>query len=311
MEIKDIGYYHPNLFGSKNYFTEFLKAHALQKLTESNKGDVAYRKGVYITSVTKSDDATIKFNLLRCSTNLQGPTENLTDVDNEIIQIAQLQAKNHYPNSAPLNHVLAQVYYNYLINNRNRRAAISSHSDKTEDMAENGLIVFCTFYDPDILQSNEYKEVDGDIRFKNTSALTSLKFVSKTTKEVTHVTLQPNSALFIDLNTNRTHTHEIVPPKLASCDIPTRLGYVIRCSNVSAVYKNEKTYLLNPETKEYTELLPVTDEKIKMLKQLYAQENRDLETPNYPFIDFSLNQGDYLEPALNPTGLVCKELDPK
>lgn len=46
-------------------------------------------------------------------------------------------------------------------------------------------------------------------------------------------------------------------------------------------------------------LLPTTDEKTKMLKELYVQENTDTTMPDYPFIDFSLNLGDYLAPRVD------------
>ena len=302
MEIKDIGFYYQNLFGDKDYFTPFLGAHKPQSLTESDKPDKAYRKGVYLSEVTVDDEKSLHFNLLRCSSNLHGPTENFSDTDREILGIAQAEAVKHYPGSAKLNHVLAQIYYNHVINNRDKRAKIPAHSDKTEDMPKNGLIVFCTFYDPEALQSKKYHKVGGHLLYKNTSALTSLKFVNKITNEITIVPLHPNSALFIDLNTNKNYTHEIVPPNLGSNDVPTRLGYVIRCSNIPAVHKSSQTYLLNPETNEYTPLLPATDEKTKMLKELYVQENVSTTTPDYPFIDFSLNQGDYLAPKVNLTG---------
>jgi len=299
MEIKDIGFYCPNLFGSVDYFTPFLTSHTPQSLTESDKPDQAYRKGVYLSEVTVDDAKSLHFNLLRCSSNLHGPTENFSNTDREILQIAQAEAVKHYPDSAKLNHVLAQVYYNHVINNRDRRAKIPAHSDKTEDMPKNGLIVFGTFYDPEALRSKKYHEVGGQLMYKNTSALTSLKFVNKITNEATIVPLHPNSALFIDLNTNKNYTHEIVPPNLASADVPTRLGYVIRCSCTPAVYKAGQTFVLNSATQTLMPLLPTTDEKTKMLKELYVQENTDTTMPDYPFIDFSLNLGDYLAPRVD------------
>ena len=288
MEIPDIGFYYPRLF-DKNYYTTFLKEHNPQPLSESNKDSVAYRKGVYITDV--SDD--LKFHVLRCSSNLHGATENLTATDREIITLANQTAKKHYPDSADLNHVLAQVYYNHTINSRDRRAKIPAHSDKTEDMPRNGLIAFCTFYDP-IVESKKYHHTDTDVLYKKASALTSMKFINKTSGKTTIIPLQPNSLLLIDLNTNRTHTHETIPPLLASSDVPTRLGYVIRCSDQKAKFSDGQTYLLHADA--YTPLLPPTTEKIKHLKELYLQENLETTTPDYGFIDFSLNQGDYLRP---------------
>lgn len=42
------------------------------------------RKGIYITKID-GFDGEIKFKLLRCSSNLKGPTDNFREADNEII----------------------------------------------------------------------------------------------------------------------------------------------------------------------------------------------------------------------------------
>lgn len=281
-------------FFEENYFDAFHKHHVPQTLTESNKPDVSYRKGVYITSVTPD----LKFHILRCSTNLQGPTETFSEYDTKIVSMANAAAKEYFDNPAPLNHVLAQVYYNYTVNDRTRRAKIPAHSDKTEDMPENGIMAFCTFYDPIALSNKKYHMLDGNLMYKNALALTILRFVHKSTKEVTDFILHPNSILFIDLNVNRDYTHEIVPPTLDPVDIPTRLGYVIRCSKQEAQFINNTTYLITPEGKQ-TPLRQATSEDTSSLKKLYMDENILPVRPDYGFIDFTLNSGDLLAPVTN------------
>jgi hypothetical protein len=60
--------------------------HQFQHLTESNKPGTAFRKGIYITNVTTTENDTLEFNLLRCSSNLDGSTDNFRDTDNHIIK---------------------------------------------------------------------------------------------------------------------------------------------------------------------------------------------------------------------------------
>jgi hypothetical protein len=97
------------------------------------------------------------------------------------------------------------------------------------------------------------------------------------------------------LSTNRLYTHEIVSSVLDAALLPTRLGYVVRCSSTEAVHRNGRTFLKADDT--LVELEPPTPEGMSDLRKLYAEENR-----SQAFIDyggrflFSMNQGDYLAP---------------
>ena len=79
--------------------------------------------------------------------------------------------------------------------------------------------------------------------------------------------------------------------------LPTRLGYVVRCSSTEAVYKNGHTFLKTDE--KLVKLAPPTPDGINELRKLYAEENK---TP--AFIDyggkflFSMNTGDYIAPRI-------------
>jgi hypothetical protein len=57
------------------------------------------------------------------------------------------------------------------------------------------------------------------------------------------VTLYPESAFFMPLSTNRLYTHEIRPSGLDASLLPTRLGYVVRCSSTEAVHKHGQTFI--------------------------------------------------------------------
>jgi len=57
--------------------------------------------------------------------------------------------------------------------------------------------------------------------------------------------LYPNSVFIMSLEMNRLYTHEISPSHLPMDLIPLRLGYVIRCSKTKAIYKDNKTYIIN------------------------------------------------------------------
>lgn len=296
-EIPNIGYYFEDLFD--NLYDAVTTEHQFQSLTESNKDGVAFRKGVYITPVTKQDD-NIYFNLLRCSSNFEGPTNNFKDTDYYIVNKLNSLSKTYYKNSCDFNHILAQVYENNIITTdegkiKEKKATIKAHSDKTKDMPENGLMAFCTFYN---------KPVD------NPDALTSIQFKLKDCvpnennefTEIINIPLKPNSVLLVSLLTNRLYTHEIKAPKLSISQLPTRLGYVVRCSKTKAVYKeqqqqNGQTFIIDDAGVEHV-LEPLTLEQMEKIKTLYVEENKTANVINYGNIYTSMNKGDYMAPIL-------------
>jgi hypothetical protein len=147
---------------------------------------------------------------------------------------------------------------------KQKKAKIKAHSDKTKDLPENAIIAFCSFSksysfcqfnDPNL---NIKKSKDdffdccySRAKSNKTTVLTKLKFRLKDTVQDQSLvkkfslTLYPNSVFLIPLSTNRFYTHEIQPSILPIDLIPTRMGYVIRCSNTMAVFKNDQTYILN------------------------------------------------------------------
>jgi hypothetical protein len=98
----------------------------------------------------------------------------------------------------------------------------------------------------------------------------------------------------IPLSTNRYYTHEVKPSILNSDKIPTRLGYVARCSNVEAVYFNNQTYII--ENKNLIKLEAITESKQQDLKETYYEENCTEKMVDYGEVDFSMNLGDYQRP---------------
>lgn len=328
IRVHDVGVLFPGFFGDfcgKNYFSSLQKYHNFQELTESNKEGVALRKGIYLSNVNmmkhdpESDNNPLLFNLLRCSSNLGGPTENFNCFDQNILSETNSVIPYCFSQDVKMNHVLAQIYYNSKSdtgdteNNKEKKASIKRHSDKTKDMPKNGLIGFATFYNPDELEKNTVKSVEkeGDphnvyYQGKNKkiglSVLTQLEFVLK--DPVKHpnlnpkfrVNLYPNSLLLISLETNRLYTHEIKPPVLPADKIPTRLGYVMRCSKTRAVFRDGKTYIL--ECCDEKELKPITDREREIVKDLYYRENTTDDHIEYPPIYSSFNNGDYMKPVL-------------
>ena len=315
INIYNVGIYFRNLFSScKDYFNLISNAHQFQALTESNKLSNAFRTGIYLTKVEEIDDG-FKFKLLRCSSNLDGPTDNFRDCDNEIVNRVNNLAGQFFEENAELNHVLAQIYENKIVNintkNVERKAKIKAHSDKTKDMPKNGLIAFCTFYKnycDDKFNStdmNNIKKSKNDLYdycYKNVSVLTKMRFKLKkmvndsTLMKSFDITLYPNSVFIIPLSTNRLYTHEIIPSVLQIDKIPVRLGYVIRCSNTEAVFKNNQTYI--NENGNSIKLEDPNTEGIKELKDLYFKENITNDTIHYNKFNFSLNNGDYKKPII-------------
>jgi hypothetical protein len=305
INLHDVGVYFRNFFPeSRDYFQELTTVHRFQNLTESNKPGKSFRKGIYLSRVrVRSENNETFFNLLRCSTNLDGPTENFRTVDDEIVEKVNGVARQFFVNPASFNHVLAQVYENsrQQVENKTkeRKAKIKAHSDKTKDMPKNGLIAFCTFYDENDNQESIKADDTFDRVYKGGSVLTRLRFKLKDgvnredmIKDFT-VTLYPNSLFIISLKTNRLYTHEICPSSLPVDKIPTRLGYVVRCSNTIGIHRDGKTFISDQNC---VELKKPTERDVMWLKDMYLKENMSDSVVEYGRVYFSLNQGDYEMP---------------
>jgi len=316
--IHGVGVFFRCLFYDKHetpddlYFSRIKKAHDFQTLTESDKPDLAYRTGIYLTDVVSKDENEdeIEFRLLRCSTNFCGPTDNFREVDKEILNRVNAVLENTFKIPISLNHVLAQIYNNkYVVVNertlkKEKKAVIKAHSDKTKDIPKNAVIAFVTFYDN--LTYKRRSEFDPfDLVYKEDSVLTRLHFKLKDSVSDPHnilqrefsVKLYPGSVFIIPLSTNRLYTHEIRPSVLPISHTPTRMGYVIRCSKTSAVFKEGQTYIKTADS-GLVPLHEVTPEDKQKIKELYLLENKYADPVYYPDIFCSLNGGDYKKPIV-------------
>ena len=306
INMYDAGVYYRDFFEEKEYFAQITSEHQFQDLTESNKPSLSSRKGIYISKVskieTKEKEEAFDFHLLRCSTNLSGATDNFRQTDHDIVNRINHVIKYDFKEKSELNHVLAQIYENRReLNGKESKAKIKAHSDKTKDMPSNALMAFCTFYEKDKFADLHPSKKDRfDWCYKNTSGLTRLLFKLKPTvkdeslvKEFS-VTLYPNSLFIISLLTNRLYTHEIKPSSLNVERIPTRMGYVVRCSNLQARYCNGETYI--KEDEDFTKLIPMDNKSIEDLRESYYKENKLESMVDYGKIHFSMNLGDYEKP---------------
>lgn len=271
------GFYFPKLFQDGDLiFDQVSKEHTMYSLTESDKGGKSFRTGVYLSPVETCPSGKL-FQMMRCSTNFQGPTEAFEAIDQAIVRKVDNVVKQAWPNTAPLNHVLCQVYS---ASGTGKKARISRHSDKTKDMAKNGVIVFCTFYDSVCSNNNQ---------------LSVLRFKNKFEQELFDVRLEPGSVFVIDLYTNRQWTHEILPSPIDADHCPVRMGYVVRCSNVKAFYeyKSGQTFILEP-----LEAPEPGSKETSVIKDLYLRENKTGCKIVYPksVNCLTLNNGDLQEP---------------
>jgi hypothetical protein len=307
IDMHGVGVYYRRFFDlDGDLFNRIATEHTFQTLTEGTKPAKAHRTGIYLTPVTQEGEE-LHFRLLRCSTNLSGPTENFGAIDRYIVDALNQEAASIFRHQAPLNHVLAQIYHNTPAADAQKqsKAKISAHADKTKDMPVNGIMAFCTFYDRLDKLSPLSKDA-FDYGYKGVSGLTKLHFRLKDTvaassegtlpREFT-VTLYPNSAFFMPLSTNRLYTHEIRSSMLDAELLPTRLGYVVRCSSTEAVHQHDLTFLKRDG--QLVELEPPTIAGIDELRKLYAQENNTAAFIDYgdKFL-FSMNAGDYSAPRI-------------
>jgi hypothetical protein len=314
INVHNVGVFFMSFFSASHevdHFNKLEKEHKFQTLSESNKPTNAYRKGIYLSKVgdtyneLKEPNDELEFNLLRCSTNLDGPTENFREPDYEIINKVNNVASFFFEQKVELNHVLAQIYANVKQEDgHEKKAKIKEHSDKTKDMPKNALIAFCTFYKD--YSSDEYLDKFKGKPDSKRSPLTKLRFRLKRPTESLvdsfDVILYPNSVFLMSLTTNKLYTHEIIPSGLPVDKLPIRMGYVIRCSKTKAIFIDGQTFIEEPSKYEgiekLTPLYEPTDDDVKKLKELYLQENKESEIVEYGPTYFSLNKGDYLKPLL-------------
>lgn len=307
VNVHGVGVYYRRFFApDSDHFNHIRAEHRFQSLTESTKPGTAHRTGIYLTPVRQEGEE-LHFRLLRCSTNLSGPTENFRATDQHIVEALNREASFIFRDHAELNHVLAQTYANTpaAAEHKQSKAKISAHADKTKDMPAHGIMAFCTFYDR--LDRLRPLTPDAfDYGHRGISGLTKLHFrlkesgVSSPEKNLPAqftLTLYPDSVFFMPLSTNRLYTHEIRPSTLDAELLPTRLGYVVRCSNAEAVHTHGRTFLKMDG--KLVELAPPTPEGMSELRRLYAEENRTPARIDYgDDIPFSMNMGDYLAPQI-------------
>ena len=101
------------------------------------------------------------------------------------------------------------------------------------------------------------------------------------------------------ISTNRLYTHEIKPSALDARMLPTRMGYVVRCSATGAVHRNNQTFIKLDNG--LVPMQPPTHDGMTELRALYQDENRTDNVINYGHgrSVFSMNGGDYKAPALS------------
>jgi hypothetical protein len=312
ISIEGVGVYYRKFFDSDDIFEKIQSEHEFQSLTESNKPGTAHRVGIYLTPVQKHNDE-LHFHLLRCSSNLSGPSECFCHHDESIVNALNSESQQIFDHPAPFNHVLAQIYRNTPGDSKHgvkqTKAKIKDHSDKTKDMPRNGVMAFCTFYNSDELKRLDVISDDDpyDLGHRGQSALTELVFrlkpcvIAQPNCSLTPfftITLYPNSVFFMSLWTNRLYTHEIRPASLEARYLPTRMGYVVRCSNALAVHKDGQTLLKTSDMTDFQPLEEPTTESFSRLRELYAEENYSDHLMDYGPVLFSMNQGDYRAPNL-------------
>lgn len=317
LNMHDVGAFFPQFFvqppsPTAGFYESIEKEHEFQALTQSSKPDKAFRRGIYLTPV-QAVDGGLHFRLLRCSTNLSGPTDNFRETDRLVVSRVNEARRDLFPASSELNHVLAQTYHNSEDENgKQKKARISEHSDKTKDMPANGLLAFCTFYkgygDPINAEFAGSNRVGFDYIYgKGSTILTKLRFRLKPDAAISHpglvpefdLTLYPNSLFIMSLWANRLYTHAIIPSSLPVARIPTRMGYVIRCSDTEALHANGETFVVRKSDGARVKLEEPSPQGVAELKELYKMENTTADVIDYTDkFFFSMNSGDYLCPLL-------------
>lgn len=320
--VQGVGVLYPQFFDMRDLpdaFEQVRQDHTFQPAAESSPVAAAPpttdadspTTGVSLTPVARDEKGNLVFRLLRNSISFAGPTENFKATDHQIVESLNLEATRIFDKPAPLNHVVAQIYWDKQSTPSSEKMA----SDKTKDMPTNGIVAFSTFYDRlgEPLERNNEKDPFDWVKEGSKSGLTRMRFQLKDQVKQRgsplvgrfDVTLYPNSVFFMPLSTNRLYTHEICPSSLSSKHLPTRMGYVVRCSATEAVHKEGKTFIQKPGSKkkrnreqmEWEQMQEPTEAGVKRLKRLYQEEDESEKYIDYggKFL-FSMNNGDYRKP---------------
>lgn len=304
INIFNIGVYFRNFFDQKkNYFDLISKEHEFQTLMESSKEINHVKKGVHITKVEELNPGELKFRIIRNTTNLIGPTENLRKVDNEIIDSLNNMGKIFFERQFELNHSYAQL----IDNEHEQKAKREFQSDPTKDIPRNGVFAICTFYKDDPKFKNLLKS-RADPYFYNynhnkTTAFAKIRFKLKPmVEEISFmqefdVVLYPNSVMAFSLDTNRIYTYEIIPSSLPPEQVPTRISYLVRCAKTTAIYKENERQTYIKETNSYKKLEKSSGIQSREFKDMFYMETNYDNLIKYPRIPYSLNRGDYMKPT--------------
>jgi hypothetical protein len=288
-------------------FKSLLSGHKMFTLTETNKAGTAHRTGTYLSPMT-CHDGSIEYKYLRCSTNLDGPTQEFNEFDNQIVVQVNGLMNDYFTGAELMNHVLMQLYNNTVVDGKQVKARISSHADKTKDMPEGGVMAFVTLYDLDELA--KLGSLPGmvtsrfDMKMNGKSIFPTLLFKPKA--DIPHlkeqsIPLYPGSVFIMSLSSNRIYTHAVVPAVGEVAHLPTRLGYVARCSNRTAKWQEDGTYVKYDDT--WHQMLPTdseeASEEASVVRNLYFQENTTMNCIEYGQWYSSFNKGDYMKPMMN------------
>lgn len=91
LSVHGAGVPYPRFFDAPDLFDRVRGEHTFQNLTESTKRSTALRTGIYLTDVARAVTAdgreVLRHRMQRCSSNFDGPTDNLRATDRSILGI--------------------------------------------------------------------------------------------------------------------------------------------------------------------------------------------------------------------------------
>lgn len=150
LQVAKMGVFFRKILDQKqDWFENIADKHKFQRLTESesNKSDsFAYRHGIYLTPVEKTAHGH-EFSLPRCSSNFEGPSENFSVTDSEVVARVEQLCKPFFRSDVKhegFNHVLAQIYYNVHTTAYGKKKVKKSSISRHSDMPADGKIAFLT-----------------------------------------------------------------------------------------------------------------------------------------------------------------------
>jgi len=206
--------------------------------------------------------------LVRTTTNYNKPAQIIKPIHKKILDLVIDKFYNQYQKKIDINNIMIELY-------TQDYRKMGWHTDQTQDLKKDSYICVFSCY--------EKETQPQDIR--------KLKIKNKKDNTCSELLLDNNSVVIFSTNTNKDHVHKIVLDSTKPSN-NRWIGMTMRFSDTFIEFINNKVFFV--ESKK--ELKKANQEDIINIRKYKKEENNNSEF-EYPELDFSLSNSDFMEPV--------------